>query len=347
MRTLECYCTRTALPQTHKKKTILFTEAIMKIISAIIPILLSTLATGFVPVSLPAIRTSTKSRFQTVLKTYESTVTEEVLNHKLEGIAKKLRLQVYDVSTGVYGFESTDPLCGIENIRAKIPFDPSMGLELTEVAHSSQSYNEDSRGLVLLSKVSGNAAASSNIQVGDTIVGIFCEDAGFKESVTALDYDSTIDAITRAKTHAHMMDEEAAWDGGSTITLEVNRLVPRSKVHVIVEGAGDKPIEIEALAGDNLRSLLMHHQIDLYDKGLHRLDQPSVKGSNCGGEGICSTCMVKILEGAESLKRIGPKEKEIKTGRPAEWRAACQTILGAENQESTVRVKIHPEWATD
>jgi hypothetical protein len=42
---------------------------------------------------------------------------------------------------------------------------PSLGIELTEVAHS----NLDDRGLVLVSKVKGHAAAGP-IHVDDTIV---------------------------------------------------------------------------------------------------------------------------------------------------------------------------------
>ena len=243
----------------------------------------TTVVTGFVPVTSPL-----SARVSTVLNNYEQSVTEERLNHKLEQIAKKLRLDAYDVNTGVYGFESKDRTMGIENIRATIPVDPSLGLELTEVAHATA--EGDTRGLVLVSKVSGNAAKHSSIQVGDVIIGVFCEGAGFKESVTGMDYESTMEVLSQAKTHAHLMAEEGSGDGASS-SLELNRLVPRAKVKVLVEGVPGTPVEIDALAGDNLRLVLMHHHIDLYNKRLHRLDQPSVSGSNCGGEGICSATL--------------------------------------------------------
>lgn len=337
---------------------------------------------GFIPLTTGHRPTTTR------LFNYESTVTEEQLNHKLESIAYKLRLQVYDVNTGVYGFESVsrhqkgkcvmrnqiflvlfyrtilllfvvpftvflcflvqkDPKYGIENIRVTIPIEPSLGLELTEVAHSTSGHKEgDARGLVLVSKVSGNAASANNIQIGDAIVGVFCEDADFKETVTGFDYEDTMEVLSRAKTHAHMMADTESGDGAS-ISLELNRLVPRAKVSVIVEGATDKPQLIEGLAGDNLRLLLMHHDINIYGNRLHRLDMPSVTDSNCGGEGICGTCMVEILEGNAALNNMGPKEQEVTTGRPTSWRAACQTVIGADNQESTIRVRVHPQWLKD
>jgi hypothetical protein len=88
----------------------------------------------------------------TVATTTES---EELL---LDKIAHKLRLQVYDDTTGVYGFESKDPLYGIENIHTTVSMDANgwLGLELTEVAHASAT-GTDHRGLVLVSKVQGHA----------------------------------------------------------------------------------------------------------------------------------------------------------------------------------------------
>lgn len=278
---------------------------------------------------------------------YETTVNEELLDHKLEGIGKKLRLQLYDPNTGVYGIESKDPLYGIENIRADIPIDPSIGLELTEVAHDDY----DHRGLVLVSKVSGNAAEHSSIKVGDVIIGVFQEDAGFKESVTGMDFETTQQTIEAAKMHAHLMafpDVEAE-GAGAHISFDVNRLVPRAKVKVVVEDGThpDRTTTIDGLAGDNLRLLLMHNKINLYDKNTRRLDQPHIKGENCGGEAICGTCMVKILEGQEALKPMGPQELDITTGRPSKWRAACQTVVGHNNKESTIRIRVHPQYFVD
>eukprot|EP00978_Attheya_sp_CCMP212_P007282 scaffold16939_cov51-Attheya_sp.AAC.4 len=260
---------------------------------------------------------------------------DQLLYKKLDTIAHKLKLQVYDVDTGVYGMDSKDPLYGIENIRTGLAVKPSLGIELTEVAHSDL----DDRGLVLVSKVleGGNAAHKSeeghSIQVGDTIVGVFVGD-DYKESTTGLNYDETVATIEEAKKYA-------ADDG--IIFLELNRVVKKAKVKVIVEQDKDtRPVEIDALAGDNLRLLLMHHHQKIYDPNTVRLDNPFATG-NCGGEGICGTCLVSILGGWESLNKKGPQEQEITTGRPDLWRASCKTIIGADNKEATIRVKLHPQ----
>jgi hypothetical protein len=251
---------------------------------------------------------------------------------RLDEIASKLKLQVYDVDTSVYGIDSKDPLYGIENIHTNIRMDKdgSLGLELTQVAHSDL----DHRGLVLVSKISSKTLHETPIHVGDTIIGVFAGE--FQESTTGLDYDETVDTISRAKQYAKE-------HGHDSITLELNRLVKRAAVHVVVEDDNGKITNLDALAGDNLRLLLMHHNTRLYDENTHRLDQPFQTG-NCGGEGICGTCMVAVREGMSHLNKVGPQEESILTGRPRTWRAACKTVVGADNQEgTTLRIRVHPQ----
>jgi ferredoxin/uncharacterized FlaG/YvyC family protein len=277
--------------------------------------------------------TTTRTALRATVSTAED---EQKLNQELETIAHKLRLQVYDVDTGVYGFDSKDPLYGIENIHTRVHIDPTIGLELTEVAHGNAEAG-DHRGLVLVSSVTSNALHETPIHVGDTIVGVFAG-AEFKESCTGVDYDSTIDVINRAKEYCSEHDL-------STIVLELNRLVKKARVAVQVEDeSGNVMAKIDdALAGDNLRLLLMHHHINLYgDHTIHRLDQPTLTG-DCGGEGICGTCMVNILEGMEHLNKIGPQESSLLHFRPSTWRAACKTVIAADNQEGTkLRVQLQP-----
>lgn len=257
------------------------------------------------------------------------TFTEQELNEKLEFVAHKLKLQCYDPDTSVYGIDSKDFHYGIEAIRVVLPYEPSLGLDLTEVAHGDL----DSRGLVLVSGTSG-IAADSNIKVGDTIIGVFAGE-DFKESTTALNFKETMDTIVSAKLHA-----QAA--GADTIELELNRLVPKAKVKLVVDDGSGESSTIDALAGDNLRLVLMHHHLKLYDPKTHRLDQPMVTG-DCGGEGICGTCLVAIEEGMKSLNKPGPQEQEIMTGRPKTWRAACKTVLAADNKDAEIKVRLHPQ----
>mmetsp|Transcript_39300 Transcript_39300/g.95040 ORF Transcript_39300/g.95040 Transcript_39300/m.95040 type:complete len:333 (+) Transcript_39300:176-1174(+) len=253
----------------------------------------------------------------------------------LDTVAHKLRLQVYDLDSGVYGFESKDPDYGVEVVRTFLHIDEHdlLGLELTQVAHGTG----DHRGLVLVSDMAVDQVHhTGRIHKGDTIVGVFVGE-NFKESVTDMDYDDTVEVLNRAKEYALRL-------GGNTISLELNRLVKRATVQVQVEDESGKVVEMEAKAGDNLRSLLLHHHAALYgnSKALKRLDQPSLKG-DCGGEGICGTCLVKINQGMDHLNKVGPQESSIIQQRPESWRASCKTVVGADNEEgTTLRVRLHP-----
>lgn len=267
-----------------------------------------------------------------------STSMDQDVTEWLDTVAHKLRLQVYDLDSGDYGFESKDPDYGIEVLRTFLHIseeDDKLGLELTEVAHG----RGDHRGLVLVSAIlNQDVAQTKPIHIGDTIVGVFVGDH-FKESTTDLDYDETVDVLNRAKKYAHSV-------GGTTISLELNRLVKRATIRILVEDeTANEPVEFDAKAGDNLRSLLMHHHAALYGKGktaLHRLDQPTLT-SDCGGEGICGTCLVKINQGMNHLNTIGPQEYSMLKGRPESWRASCKTVVGADNkEETTLRIRLHP-----
>ena len=244
----------------------------------------------------------------------------------LMDLAQKLTLQVYDIDDGIYGFDSKDPHYGIEVIKTNVKIEPTLGLELTELASGS-----DGQGLVLVSGVHGNAAeAVPEIKVGDTITGVW-SGTSYKERTTAVDYDLTVDAIAKAK--------EASNDG--TITLQINRLVERAKVIVEVDD-GRQIHTLEALAGENLRSLLMRKHVKLYDSRTKRFDQPFSTGV-CAGEGICGTCLVAVKEGAELLNNKEGLEELITQGRPLSWRATCRTIIGADNTGGKIRIVTSPQ----
>lgn len=128
-----------------------------------------------------------------------------------------------------------------------------------------------------------------------------------------MDLRETMGILEQAKVYA-------AENGIISIDLELNRLVTKQPVKLILKSDwrdGDyvgEPLaeEIEALSGDNLRTLLLHHHKRVYDDRTVRLDTQK-SNSNCGGEGICGTCLVEILEGMEALNPKGPQEKEGKS----------------------------------
>ena len=66
----------------------------------------------------------------------------------------------------------------------------------------------------------------------------------------------------------------------------------------------------------NLRKVALLHGVGVY-KGI---DQKI----NCQGNGLCGTCIVEIVEGAEHLSPKTRREKLRLKGRPASRRLSCQ-----------------------
>ena len=51
--------------------------------------------------------------------------------------------------------------------------------------------------------------------------------------------------------------------------------------------------------------------------------------SSCHGDGICSKCAVRIVNGAENLNKMKDSEAQLleKNGFPTPYRLSCQTIV--------------------
>ena len=216
------------------------------------------------------------------------------------------------------------------------------------------------RGLVLVSDVSGNAERShpNGIRVGDMITSVRTTAAKTTSSSTTndtalgvrrtagLDYEGTVQAIVEVKQQASVTD--------GVLVLELNRLVERVpvRVEIVRIDEGKKTMltvrTIDALAGENLRQLLMR-KVDI-TLGV------------CGGEGTCGSCLVRVHGGAEYLsgsvvdkkRRKGNAGEEEYSGEgtikdnhqppstpsSSMLRKACQTTLGVNNQPGTVRIEL-------
>ncbi|KAL7577708.1 hypothetical protein ACA910_015216 [Epithemia clementina (nom. ined.)] len=263
---------------------------------------------------------------------------ESELENRLIYIAQRLKLEVFDLDEGVYGFDSQDPMYGLEVIQTEISLktkSDGLGLVLTELAG-----NADGRGLVLISEVAGNAAkASFPIHVGDVITGIRTTDGKFQARTTGLNYEGTVEVIGLAK--------EAATgpQGDGILSLQLNRLVKRATIVVQVQDEkGDFATTIEARAGENLRRLLLRKGVKLYDRRTKRFDMPYATG-DCAGEGLCGTCLVAI-KSSSSNDCLNPKdnlEALITKGRPMSWRASCRTVVGANNQDASLCIQVKPQ----
>lgn len=259
----------------------------------------------------------------------------QLLDKRLSGIASKLKLEVFDLDENLYGFDSQDQRFGLEVVKTNVSIDTAdsaIGLVLTEIASA-----QDGRGLVLIREVAGKAASAVPvIHVGDVITGVWAGHGRdhLRERTTGLDYDLTVECLNKAK------DVAVKTDG--VLTLQLNRLIKRASIRVEVEDGSGKMEVIEALAGENLRRLLLRKGIKLYDPQTKRFDMPYATG-DCAGDGLCGTCLVAVREGEASLNEKDHTETLITRGRPASWRASCRTVVGADNKPATVRVSIHPQ----
>jgi ferredoxin len=66
----------------------------------------------------------------------------------------------------------------------------------------------------------------------------------------------------------------------------------------------------------NLRKTLQANGVDVYPL------KAKITG-NCGGAGICGTCAVKVLSGAENLNPPSKNEQNTLRGKPADFRLSC------------------------
>jgi hypothetical protein len=101
----------------------------MKLFILVLQTLLAANASAFVSPS-----TYRRSGWVTVAAEAIAWDIDSMAEQRLDDIAKRLKLQVYDLSTGVYGFESTDPLYGIQNIHTNVEMDVHGHLGLTLVS---------------------------------------------------------------------------------------------------------------------------------------------------------------------------------------------------------------------
>lgn len=101
--------------------------------------------------------------------------------------------------------------------------------------------------------------------------------------------------------------------------------------------------EVKMLAGSNLRKEMLRQGFSVYDRKTKRFDQPYVQG-DCGGEGLCGTCLVQVLEGKELLnKPDGVEQMVLNKWKAPTWRLGCRCVVGAVNEPGTVRFKLTPQ----
>lgn len=85
-------------------------------------------------------------------------------------------------------------------------------------------------------------------------------------------------------------------------------------------------------ASSVLRDVALGDKVELY--------QGMAKLLNCGGAGQCGTCAVRVTEGAELLsERTAAEDGKLK-GKPADWRLACQCLVGGDGAPEGAVLKV-------
>jgi hypothetical protein len=249
----------------------------------------------------------------------------------LEELAARFKMEIFDLDEGIIGLDSRDSAFGIRVVGSELERQPggSLGIELVEMAASSS----DTRGLVLVANAESarvlNQPAGSLLP-GDAICAVGPL-GGELARVEGLNYDETVEAIGRCA-------------DSPRIKIVSKRLVRRETVTVRVELPDGSTQAFDALAGANLRMLLLARDVRLYDPRTRRFDQPYARG-DCAGEGLCGTCLAAVVNGSELLSKPDSTERLLLKNRPASWRAACRVVVGADNAGGEVGVRLSPQSA--
>ena len=191
----------------------------------------------------------------------------------------------------------------------------------------------DNRDMVFIeSIIPGSYAEKSRLRVGDTICAVGIEKNMVRTE--GLGLEETIDIINT------FLQQESPIS--NYIILSIKRLVKRVPMTVTFINKNNDEATYEILAGSNLRNEMMKVNIAVYDTKTKRFDQPYITG-DCGGEGLCGTCLVDCLGGSQYLNPKDSIEKLVTRGRPASWRLSCRTVIGANNKKGDIKFRILPQ----
>ncbi|KAF3447209.1 hypothetical protein FNV43_RR12389 [Rhamnella rubrinervis] len=99
---------------------------------------------------------------------------------------------------------------------------------------------------------------------------------------------------------------------------------------------GSYPVEkVKAESGEKLlRNIMLENKIDVYTTFR--------KVANCGGRGLCGTCIVEVVDGTDLLSERTDKERRRLKRKPESWRLACQTMVG--NKENSGKEYLFYDW---
>jgi ferredoxin len=255
--------------------------------------------------------------------------------------------------TEVIALEASTPGFQVATFTISLPSAPGLGIQLVELAgemvlDDGKSGAKLGRSLVLVDGLveGGNAwlrigdaaavAARGSVQPGDTIIAVGSGPTATTD-VEGASYDATVDAIRAACAACATLAE-------AEVVLVVKRIVRRRKALITAELPDGEQRVVAAYDGENLRMCMLRAGVvSINDGNSARYD---TKGSgNCGGNGLCCTCVVSVMSGAEHLNERTTLEKQI-LRKVTRWRQSCRTrvqIAGAPGDDDVaINFKLSP-----
>jgi len=168
----------------------------------------------------------------------------------------------------------------------------------------------------------GEAGSAAKSEFADQFVGAKLSTVQ-GEDVKTLVFDEVMDKLINAP---DTVDLELLLKGETTTTAAPDEAEPPAsfpegtKVTIKVLQENNVELPIEAKVGDNLRSVLLENNVELY-QGIKQ------KLGNCGGGGQCAFCAVDVVESEGWLERSDYEDGKLRK-RPAARLACLNNIQG-------------------
>lgn len=215
---------------------------------------------------------------------------------------------------------------------------PGLGIELGELLLGSEE-----APLVLIEGVVEDGAAATHAAETqarggyacampyDTLIAVYPGREGAPGYILeAAPYDATVEAIGNAL---------SATPPGAPITLTLGRIVRRGRALVTAVDTDGSESQFVCYEGENLRMGLLRRGLRLNDQTARRYDNKPAGTGDCGGNGLCATCVVSVLNGAGNLTPKRPSESNL-LKRVARWRQSCRAYIQCPDDETDVEVRI-------
>lgn len=238
----------------------------------------------------------------------------------------------------------------VDSLQYKVKREGGLGLILTEIAGG----REDGIGITIVEDIIANSnAENSGILPGDSIVAVTLvktkvvgsnrngmtmeeEQERLDVSTECLSFDSTVEALSS-------LPPPESPEECLIVTVKRIRRQPVVNVKLQYPPETKEPDAVlELFAGENLRRAMLTRGVKLNDALARRFDSGGT--GDCGAEGTCATCVVKVTRGMELLSPAKQQESQILSQKP-KWRLACKTVVGYGMTQGDLTIQVNPrQW---